>query len=80
MFISVCAYLFLIFFLFFSGGDSMDYPVRSVNRIESDSNVKAENLREIASLMLRQTLPLFRAPLLKYTLLVCLVQFGIFAT
>lgn len=58
----------------------MDYPVRTVNRIESDSNVKAENLREIASLMLRQTLPLFRAPLLKYTLLVCLVQFGIFAT
>ncbi|XP_026478597.1 synaptic vesicle glycoprotein 2C-like isoform X2 [Ctenocephalides felis] len=63
------------------GRKPSDFPIKSLDISGVSGNLaKAGNAREIASLMIQQTVPLFKKPLVKYTLLICIVQFGMFAS
>ncbi|XP_045485011.1 synaptic vesicle glycoprotein 2B-like isoform X1 [Pieris rapae] len=58
-----------------------NYPIKSL--VEEAHTVKAlENsgLTAVFKSMKDQTLPLFQVPLLKWTLLICFIQFGLFGT
>lgn len=72
----------LVFYIIdISGRKPSDFPIKSLDISGVSGNLaKAGNAREIASLMIQQTVPLFKKPLVKYTLLICIVQFGMFAS
>uniref|UniRef100_A0A6M2E244 Putative synaptic vesicle glycoprotein n=1 Tax=Xenopsylla cheopis TaxID=163159 RepID=A0A6M2E244_XENCH len=64
-----------------NGCEPSEYPIKALDVSAVSGNLaKAGNAREIASLMLQQTVPLFKKPLLKHTLKICLAQFGMFAS
>lgn len=63
-----------------SGCSPSDFPVKSLDQSNIPENpAKSGGIRAIGSLILKQTVPLFKKPLLKYTLMICLAQFGMLA-
>ncbi|XP_026480187.1 synaptic vesicle glycoprotein 2A-like [Ctenocephalides felis] len=62
------------------GCSPSDFPVKSLDESNIPENsAKSGGIRAIGSLILKQTVPLFKKPLLKYTLMICLAQFGMLA-